>query len=554
VARIVVVDDEQSIRELFGFWLEEGGHSVRVAESAAEAQQHLSREPCDVLVTDISMAHTSGIDLLTWSRQQDADMPVVLVTGKPGVDTAVEALRLGAYDYLLKPVNGHDLARVVDRAATHRRLLFERQQLEERNRRYRALLEERVAERTTALSRRNSQLVLLQEVADTINALDDIDTLYQRLVDTVHKTFGYADVSFFVVDWDARLVRLQAVAGEFRHVWRDDYAQPLGEGLVGVALDGQTHVLANDVSEYKEYRRVDGRDVISEAIFPVRVDDEVAALLVVAERTASAFDDTDVLVMRTLTEHLSVAIANARLYVQLHNALDARDRMLANVSHELRSPLSVICAWAEMLHDETLGPLADDAHHAASNILNSAEHLTHLVNLLLTFQRLDREELEMTALRVRPWLEASCNAWKPVFERTGVTLLVEVESGVGVVRANHDYLQQVLNNLMDNVRKFSAPGGVARIRAWRERDEVLVSVSDNGIGVPPDKLPLLFQRFYQVDAGTTRRYGGMGLGLSVSQDIVERHGGRIWAESQGEGQGLTMVFALPAPDEPRIAG
>lgn len=546
--RIIVVDDEHAVRELFGLWLIEAGHDVHLASSADEAQEHLSVDVRDVLVTDIRMAHTTGIDLLTWSRQQDPDMPVVLVTGRPGVDTAVDALRLGAYDYLVKPVSEGDLARVVDRAAKHRQLLFERQQLEERNRRYQTLLEERVAERTTALSRRNSQLELLQKVADTINALDDIDTLYRRLVDTVHETFGYADVSIFDVDHDARIVRLKAAAGDYRHVWLGGYTQPVDVGLVGVALGEQTQVVANDLAADPRYLYVDGREVRSEAIFPVRADDEIAALLVVAENAVDAFDDTDVVVMRTLAEHLSVAIANTRLYAQLQAALEARDRMLANVSHELRSPLSVICAWAEMLHDETLGLLEHDAHHAASNILDSAQHLTHLVNLLLTFQRVEGESLEMTTVRLRPWLESTGSAWQPVFERAGVTLSIDVEPGVGYVTANNEFLQQVLNNLLDNVRKFSPSGGHARISAWRDETEVFVSVSDDGIGVPADKLESLFQRFYQVDAGETRRYGGMGLGLSVSQDIIERHGGRIWAESQGEGQGLTMVFALPAPD------
>jgi signal transduction histidine kinase len=208
----------------------------------------------------------------------------------------------------------------------------------------------------------------------------------------------------------------------------------------------------------------------------------------------------------------------------------------------------VICAWAEMLYDETLGPLEHDAHHAASNILNSAQHLTHLVNLLLTFQRLEGEELELTVVRLRPWLESTASAWQPVFERAGLSLTIDVAPGIGHVMASNEYLQQVLNNLLDNVRKFSPSGGQAEIRAWRTDVEVLVAVADDGIGVPADKLPQLFQRFYQVDAGETRRYGGMGLGLSVSQDIIERHGGRIWAESEGEGRGLTMVFALPAPD------
>ncbi|MFN2115571.1 MAG: ATP-binding protein [Anaerolineae bacterium] len=545
MARIIVVDDEHAVRELFGFWLEEAGHNVRLAASADDARELLESAPSDVLVTDIRMARTTGIDLLTWSRQHDPDMPVVLVTGRPGVDTAVDALRLGAYDYLVKPVGGGDLTRVVGRAAAHRLLLSERAQLEARNRRYQALLEQRVAERTRALSRRNSQLLLLQDVADSISALDDIDALFRRLVDNVHEAFGYSEVSVFVVDRDAAVVRLEAIAGAQRDSPALGYAQPIDTGLVGAALGERQPVVVNDVRADPRFLRLEGRDVLSEAVFPVSADGEVAALLVVAETSVGALDDTDVVVMRTLSEHLGVAVSNSLLYAQLQDALEARDNMLANVSHELRSPLSVISAWAEMLYDETVGAPDDDAHRAAASILSSAQHLTHLVNLLLTNRQLESEELALRALQVGSWLESSVGAWKPVFDRAGLQLRLEVEPGVGHVMASSEYLQQVLNNLLDNVRKFSPEGATAVISASRVGDEVHVAVRDDGIGVSAERLPRLFERFYQVDSGEARRYGGMGLGLSVSHDIIERHGGRMWAESGGEGRGLTMTFALP---------
>jgi len=548
LARIVVVDDELAIRELFAYWLDDAGHCVLAAASASEAQDVLRAEPADVLLTDISMADASGIDLLNWSRQHDPDMPVVLVTGKPGVDTAVDALRLGAYDYLVKPVSDVDLLRVVDRAVTHRRLLRERQQLEEKNRRYQEQLEEQVALRTATLRRRNRQLLLLQKVTDQINALEDVESLYRRLVGTVHGTFGYADVSIFAVDWDSDSAKLVAAAGDHQHTWPPGFRQPIDEGLVGKAVRESAYVLANDVSVSDQYVEVADRGVKSEAAFPIRRDSQVSAVLLVSETQPNAFDDTDVMVLRTLTEHLGVVVSNAELYAKLQRALHAREAMLANVSHELRSPLSVIVAWAEMLSEEALGPVSEEVKRAAANILDSAEHLTHLVNLLLTFQRLDRDELPMEPVGVRKWLEDTVSAWRPVFDRAGLTLALDVERGVGLVMGNEAYLQQVLNNLLDNVRKFTPPGGEAVVSARRAGDDVVISVRDDGIGVHPDKLGDLFERFYQVDSGEARRYGGMGIGLSVSKEIVSRHGGRIWAESAGEGEGLAVLLALPTAD------
>jgi signal transduction histidine kinase len=106
------------------------------------------------------------------------------------------------------------------------------------------------------------------------------------------------------------------------------------------------------------------------------------------------------------------------------------------------------------------------------------------------------------------------------------------------------FLGQVIENLLDNAVKFSPRDGLIQVRAWTERDEAMVAVSDNGIGIPPDRLLKIFEYFYQVDGSATRRFGGMGIGLSLCNVIVRAHGGRIWAESGGEGQGSTFYVAL----------
>ena len=121
----------------------------------------------------------------------------------------------------------------------------------------------------------------------------------------------------------------------------------------------------------------------------------------------------------------------------------------------------------------------------------------------------------------------------------------EVGDDIGYVEGNEDYLRQVLNNLLDNAQKFSPEGGTTRVVVERVREGVQVTVADDGVGVEPERLARLFERFYQVDGGMTRRFEGMGLGLSLSHEIVRRHGGRIWIESGGLGTGCTVCFTLP---------
>jgi signal transduction histidine kinase len=140
--------------------------------------------------------------------------------------------------------------------------------------------------------------------------------------------------------------------------------------------------------------------------------------------------------------------------------------------------------------------------------------------------------------------------WQSRSARTASNIQFELETlSVPPLLADSDLLRQVIVNLLDNAVKFSPQGGVVRIRAQVEDGQAIVAVSDDGIGIPPEKLPRLFERFYQVDGSATRRYGGMGIGLALCRAIVQAHGGRIWAESRGEGHGSSFYVSLPLTKE-----
>ncbi|MEZ4768592.1 MAG: ATP-binding protein [Caldilineales bacterium] len=130
-------------------------------------------------------------------------------------------------------------------------------------------------------------------------------------------------------------------------------------------------------------------------------------------------------------------------------------------------------------------------------------------------------------------------------ERAGLRLDVAATGLPAVIQGSWDHLSEVMQNLLDNARKFSPQGGTVCIRVDASGADAIVSVSDQGIGVSAEKLPQLFERFYQADAGVTRRFGGMGLGLALVREIVIAHRGRVWAESPGEGAGFTVSFAIP---------
>lgn len=548
-AAILVVDDEAVIREVFGIWLDDAGYAVAGTGSESSARAALAEAEYDVLVADARLVRAAGLDLLTWAREHAPDMPVVLVTGKPDVDSAVEALRRGAYDYLVKPVDAHDLLRVVEKAVLHARLVRERRRLAEENHRYRRRLEALVEARTEALARRNRQLLVLNEVVSGIGGIHDEAALFARIAASVQEAFGYAEVALYGTAGGGETLRLEGLASRRPRTRPPaigaalDAAPPrLGEA----AVSGRMH-LVNDPAALAGEARSSGRPWLkAEAAFPIAVDGRCAAILVVAEDRAGAFDEVDVTVLHTLVGHLAVAIANARLLGRLQEALAARDRMLATVSHELKSPLSVIGIWSEMLAEGTVGHGDPDTRQAARSILTSAADLTHLVNRLLTFHGLDAEAMPMEPVAIVGLVREAVTAWGPVMERHGIELAFEASGGELWAEGSVEHLRQVLNNLLDNARKFSPAGGTTRVRAWLEGNEVRIAVSDEGIGIDAELLGRLFERFFQVDGGASRQFEGMGLGLALSREIVRRHGGRIWAESPGRGHGATLVVALPA--------
>lgn len=508
---VVIVDDEPLVRELYSVWLEDSGYDAVAFGSAAAGRDALSRLDAQVLLSDIRMTTAvEGLDLLAWTRQHDPSISVVLITGVPEVSTAVEALRLAAYDYLVKPVPQEHLLHVIAHAAEHTVLRRERARLEEENRRYQQHLQALVDERTLALQRRTNQLILLNKVVSEINALhDNAPLIVERAVSSLHDDLGYRNAQVHAVDRASGATRLVAAGAP----------NPVAAALT-----------PDDASP-------------GSALFPISVAGMIRHVLVVPEQDGTTLDEADTTVLSTLTEHLGIALANADLYGRLRGALLVREQILQNVSHELRTPLTLISGYTELLaEDQTL---SESAAEMLAIIVEQTEHLGRLVNQLLTFQSIEADRVEMELMVLNQWLESQTTTWRPILERAGLQLHVDCPESPLVIYGSWDLLSEALQNLLDNARKFSPQGGAVRIVVRQTDFDVIVSVSDDGIGVAPEKLAMLFNRFYQADSGVTRRFGGMGLGLALVREIVASHGGRVWAESPGEGAGFTVSFALP---------
>ncbi len=247
-----------------------------------------------------------------------------------------------------------------------------------------------------------------------------------------------------------------------------------------------------------------------------------------------------------------------------HERLKELDRLksylLANVSHELRTPLTAILGYADLLLGGILGPLAERQAAAVAIVQRNGERLSRCVGALLDFARIDAGRALVTP---RPFalgalLEQTAGPLRPELAKAGLTLALEVEPDLPPVHGDSEKLAQVIENLLVNAMKFTPAGGRVTLLARRAPDDgppgVLVRVSDTGIGIPPEQLEHVFERFFQVDTSTTRRAGGLGLGLSIVKSILDAHGAEVSVTSE-VGRGSTFGFTLPLHAHPEpVAG
>lgn len=236
----------------------------------------------------------------------------------------------------------------------------------------------------------------------------------------------------------------------------------------------------------------------------------------------------------------------AKTNEDLQEAIKAKEEMIANVSHELRTPLTQIIGYSELLTDGVIGTgLSADLAHALQVILDRAQALARLVDALLSLQARAPEDLDWAPLNLEHLVATTVLAWQEYARRKHITLSLKTDPGVPLIMGDARNLRKVLDQLLDNAFKFTGEGGVVSLGVETHEAEAWISVSDTGIGIQKDKLVKVFEEFYQADDSLNRRYGGAGIGLALVRRIAALHGGRVWAESEGEGLGATIRLALP---------
>jgi signal transduction histidine kinase/ActR/RegA family two-component response regulator len=223
-----------------------------------------------------------------------------------------------------------------------------------------------------------------------------------------------------------------------------------------------------------------------------------------------------------------------------------KDEFLATMSHELRTPMTAILGWAQLLRSNTLKEA--DYAHAIEIVERNARAQTKLIDDLLDISRIitGKLRLDVRVVDLASVIEAVLDSLRPTAEARSIRLQPLLDPQAGLVSGDTDRLQQVVWNLVSNAIKFTPKGGRVQVLLARVNSHVEITVSDSGKGISAEFLPHVFDRFRQADGSSTRRQGGLGLGLSIVRQLVELHGGTVSVESDGEGQGATFTVQLPS--------
>ncbi|WNG46178.1 PAS domain S-box protein [Archangium minus] len=278
----------------------------------------------------------------------------------------------------------------------------------------------------------------------------------------------------------------------------------------------------------------------------------MGSLLLVHLDSRRLYGPQDLLVAEEVARRASLALVNNRLFetaeTERHRAEEAsrlKDDFLSIVSHELRTPLTSMLGWLQLLRKGTLSP--EKQQRALEVIERNTRHQAQLVGDLLDVSRIltGKMRLEVEAVQLSDVVSAAIDTVRTAAEAKGVRLLPRLDANVGPVRGDATRLQQVVWNLVHNAVKFTPTGGHVEVLLQHRDAQAVITVADTGEGIAPDFLPHLFERFRQADSSTTRRHGGLGLGLSLVKHLVEMHGGSVEARSAGRGKGATFIVRLP---------
>lgn len=403
------------------------------------------------------------------------------------------------------------------------------------------------------LQKNVKKITRLVEISGILNSTLKPDLLLQTILDTAAELLECSDVSILLYDERTEKLRFAAATGANREQL-EEIPVPLDSSLAGTIFTENRHLVINNVEQdprhYDEVGEQIQYHVDSLLGVPMRIKDRVTGVIEALNKQGGDFTEFDVSLLLVIASQAAISIQNAQLIqalqkanVELSQADKLKRDLMSIASHELRTPLGNILGYATLLHEEAskkTKPMAESILRASTRLRAVLDDMANM-NLLYTGEAdLDlvpttlQAVIEIAEEEVRNTLHDDFQEIYYALPDEPINLYVDLPK-----------LCVVFINLMENAIRFTPPEGEIELTAQEQGEKLVIEISDSGQGIPPEDLEKIFDVFYQKEDHMTRRYGGLGLGLSIARELVELHKGRIWAESEGEGKGSTFHVAFP---------
>jgi signal transduction histidine kinase/DNA-binding response OmpR family regulator len=542
---ILVVDDLPDKRLAFEVVLEELGQNVVMAESGSAALRELLARDFAVILLDVNMPDIDGIETAELIRQHSKTKhtPIIFVTAYADEMQTARGYALGAVDYILSPVIPEilrskvkvfvELYRAQKRAQALARLEAERTAAEE------------------ATQRSEFLAFASRELGASLNLDEGMERLLQMLVP------GLADYALLSVQLEDEALLMCCTGARARPrlvPGLEALPKPLQNALrearrIDIVLDAKSAVQG----EARYFQ-----------VIPLRAGERTVAMLALGHgRAPSAHGAADQATLDELVSRAAIAFENARLYwnlkremartkeaeEKLKEAARRKDEFLAMLSHELRNPLAPIRNAAEVMR--RIAPTDAGIVWARDVVERQVTHLAQLVDDLLDVSRITQGKISLKKepLELGRVIQHSIDTARPLLEAKRHQLVVNGSPAPIWVHGDFARLSQVVGNILNNAAKYTSEGGRIELSASADRGEALISVRDNGIGIDAALLPHVFELFTQGERSLDRSQGGLGVGLTVVDRLVDLHQGRVEVKSDGIGKGSLFRVILPCISE-----
>jgi two-component system NtrC family sensor kinase len=635
--RILVIDDSPEIREFLAQTVLVGaGYDVLTASSAREGLVLAQDLNPDLVISDYLMPGMTGLEMLEALKEVGLDIPMILITAEGSEILAVEALRAGVRDYLIKPIDSDVLLRSVENVMKR----YWASQIKEH-------IPAHLLEANLKLEKRYRELSALVNIGTSVTAMLDIQQVLNRVVEAAVSVTNAEEGSLMLIDRSTGELYMRA-ARNLDQRTISTLRLKMQDSLVSQIMTSGQPLILNE----EEAIKIKTAYLVKSIVYvPLRVTGKIIGVLSVDNRSEGRnFDSHDAQVLSVLADFAAVAIENARLHAEtiqerdtldailrdtddyviivdaddrvlfcnqtardgfevtitdfigkpihdvLHDpevlALFAKDALIgrgrhteivlkggervlnaqltiiesvgravvmqdithlkqldraksdfvATVAHDLRSPLTAILGYAELL--QRAGSLNEQQQKFAEQIITSVHSITLLITELLELSRIEAGfNIDLEPVNMEHVLRQSVESLNHQMTTKGHTLNLKLAESLPLIQGNPLRLRQMVTNLVGNAIKYTPDKGTISVSLWSEEDLVFFQVADDGIGIPAEDQPFVFDKFFRSERAISD-YEGTGLGLSIVKGIVEQHNGRIWLESK-ENEGTKFTVVLP---------